>query len=845
MQSPSAYSPQELYTYRAGERLPLIKLPDQFIIRALPHQLGSLGISDAQQLSSKSSRISCRSQDLESLMAQARCLAPTYHAYEIVRTGEDFLITDRVLVSFETAPSETQLGEFLGQYGLVQKETYSDRDFLLQLTDHTGINPIKLIVLLNESEPLIQTADHDLNYVDEIFSVTLPTDPAYQQQWHLHEQLRHPNFDRRASSNTEKAWHLLGHFGSADVVIGVTDDGCKIDHPDFNSAQKFAGWGYFTETRLVTRGDIDANPAQMFEPGADHGTACAGVVAAEVDATLTVGAAPGCRLLPIKWQSQNGGLFISDSKLLKALNYLADKIDVMSNSWGKIPVGTWSTLVIRRITDLAQTGGRRGKGIIFLWAAGNSNCPIDHLSSIEVPYTNGWEFRPNGSQVWIGVRTTRTYRNNLTEIPGVMHIAAINSVAQRSHYSNYGKGISLCAPSNNVHTYLRLPVKGLGITTTSGMGQLFTDGFGGTSSATPLIAGIAGLVISANPSLTALEVISILKRTASKDLNFEGYPRTPGANYDQRPHWDVSPIAPYGRGEFQENRTDPDGSWSPWFGYGKVDAQAAVAAAQALLPDSPSVDDSATSQHLAYQSTPNLAIPDNNSQGIEDRIAIAESAILHNLEVSVNISHSWIGDLRIQLVSPDGTTVELHNRTGSSQSNLKETYTPLSLPALGNFKNRPIQGEWQLQVRDLAAQDTGNLKSWSLALTTAAGAIMAEETAGVAIPDFDREGIIRTLTLPDTVTIKNFEVFVDISHPNIGDLLVSLVTPQGIPITLHNQTGGGLDNLNRAWSDQDNLNLQALQGKNAGGTWQLRVADQANQNKGKLNHWRLSVKPEV
>jgi subtilisin family serine protease len=184
----------------------------------------------------------------------------------------------------------------------------------------------------------------------------------------------------------------------------------------------------------------------MYETGSDHGTACAGVIAAEIDAALTVGAAPGCRLLPIKWESDGGALFISDSKLLTALNYLADKVDVMSNSWGRTPVSTWSTMVTRRVTELARNGGRRGKGIVFLWAAGNENCPVDHVAAEEVPYTPGWDFRSNGSQVWVGVRTTRFFRNNLVDIPGVIHIAAITSLAQRSHYSNYGKGISLCAP---------------------------------------------------------------------------------------------------------------------------------------------------------------------------------------------------------------------------------------------------------------------------------------------------------------------------------------------------------------------------------------------------------------
>jgi hypothetical protein len=83
-------------------------------------------------------------------------------------------------------------------------------------------------------------------------------------------------------------------------------------------------------------------------------------------------------------------LFISDSKLLTALNFVANKVDVLSNSWGSTPTTLWPVQVINRITELAQTGGRRGRGIVFLWAAGNENCPISHQAQIDVPFDSGW-----------------------------------------------------------------------------------------------------------------------------------------------------------------------------------------------------------------------------------------------------------------------------------------------------------------------------------------------------------------------------------------------------------------------------------------------------------------------
>ena len=823
---------QDCYTYRAGRKVLLHKQPDQFVVRAPPEKLKEQGIHDVEQVSPSSSRVTIRASELEPMMSRARFIAPTHHAYSIAETGQEFLVTDRVFVTFREPLPSDQVDAFAALYGLILKETYSDRDYLFQLTDHTGMNPLKLVVKLTEDEPLVETVEHDLNRRVSTYQFSLPTDPTFARQWHLHTRLTDPAFDPRSSSRCEEAWQLLNHFGSADVVVGITDDGCKLDHPDFDSPGKFAGWGYFRGQRLITHTDIDANPSEMYKPGSNHGTSCAGVIGAEVDAVLTVGAAPGCRLLPIQWESSGPSLFISDSKMLTVLNTIADKVDVLSNSWGNVPDNLWALNVVNRIQALAQSGGRRARGIVFLWAAGNENCPIQHTAAVDVPYTRGWD--PNGAPVWVGVQTARQFRNNLVGIPGVMHVAALASDAQRSHYSNYGTGIVICAPTNNAHEYRRLTVTGLGITTTTGSADGVTNQFGGTSSATPLVAGIAALTISANPDLTAVEVISILKQTASKDINQAGYPRTPPASFDPSPTWDVSPIAPFDRGDFTNN-AGADGSWSPWFGHGRVNASGAVA--EALRRRAPQAQ-----QTFRKTSTPALAIPDNNATGVRDTINFPDAANLASIKISVDVTHTFIGDLRLTLMAPSGTNVVLHNRNGGNADNIQRSFDLSSTPGLAALSGQSIQGNWTLLVQDLAAIDLGKLNRWELEIGGQVGAVVeVQETPGMMIPDNNPSGIERTLTITESGQVKEISVSVDITHTYIGDLLVSLVSPSGTNVALHQRAGGSADNLIATYTAATTPGLQALRGQALQGAWKLKVADLEAVDVGKLNRWGLKI----
>jgi subtilisin-like proprotein convertase family protein/subtilisin family serine protease len=824
-----------LYTYQHGRKLRLEKASDEFVVRANPETMQRLGFSDSDTTSPASRRVTVAPEDLESEMARTREVTTAHHAYYLEGTDEEFLITDRILVRFRHDPTAEELDAFRARYALVERERYSSRDFLFQLTIYTGMNPVKLVVKLVEDErDLVELAEHDLNHRMSTYSLTLPTDPLYNAQWHLH---RHPGsnsqIDPRSCACCEDAWRLLDNFGDNQVVIGFTDDGCKLDHSDLSASGKFTNWGYFVGTRLVRQADPDANPALMYQPGANHGTSCGGVMAGGVDGLLTVGAAPGVRLLPIRWESQGAGLFISDSKFRTVLDFVADKVDVLSNSWGAPRQNLWSTFVQDRLRELGRSGGRRGKGIVFLWAAGNDNSPIHHTADVDVPYTSGWRRDSNGNVTWIGVSRSRTFTNNLVGIDGVLHVAAICSTARRSHYSNYGTGVGICAPSSNTHKYNRMTVPGLGITTATGEIAGVTDQFGGTSSATPLVAGIAALVISANPDLSALQVIEILKRTASKDLDTTGYARTPAwPAIDPDSSWDVSPVAPFDTGVFRDTGS-PDGTWSPWFGHGRVDAREAVERAMSLRRKSSSV--------IAPSSTPNRTIPDNRTGGITDTIIVLDSALLRTIEVTVAIRHPWSGDLRVRLRTPSGKFVVLHNRTGASARDIRRTYKSADLSDLANLAGESVKGQWTLQAEDLAAADEGVLERWEMKLSVVPAPLLFSESPGASIPDGGPAGLTRTLVVPAGTMARDLTVSVQAAHPSVADLRITVTPPGGGSVLLAEAGTLPGDAVRMTWSSANTPGLAALRNRDAGGVWTLKVVDTVAQNAGKLESWNLSV----
>ena len=257
--------------------------------------------------------------------------------------------------------------------------------------------------------------------------------------------------------------------------------------------------------------------------------------------------------------------------------------------------------------------------------------------------------------------------------------------------------------------------------------------------------------------------------------------------------------------------------------------------------EEPTVPEPGPGEDVEVSVQPSLAIPDRDAAGVSSTLAVPLEGELLALAITVDITHTYRGDLDVALVAPDSTRVALSQRAGGSLDDIKETWQAPQHVGLAQLLGRPAGGTWTLLVRDLASRDVGTLNSWTLAATVAAAAptIQAEAEPGLAIPDNDRAGVRSELAVPTGGPVTSAVLEVDITHSYVGDLEVTLVHPDGTTAKLHRRSGGSADNLVRSYTSDGGGPMTPFVGKPAAGTWALQVADLAGLDVGKLNRWKL------
>ena len=260
------------------------------------------------------------------------------------------------------------------------------------------------------------------------------------------------------------------------------------------------------------------------------------------------------------------------------------------------------------------------------------------------------------------------------------------------------------------------------------------------------------------------------------------------------------------------------------------------------------VGEVATGQTASGQASPGLQIPDNNQSGVSSSIALNQAGFARRIRAGVDIKHTFIGDLEVELVSPSGDRALIHNRQGGGQDNLRQTYDSAANPALAALTGKPAAGNWELRVRDLDAQDTGRLDTWNIEIEVdgTGNQVERHETEpNLDIPDNNPIGISSSLAFTNQGTTRQVKLAVQIDHTYIGDLRVELVSPSGRRALLHAQTGGSADNLVLSLDSNTPASpLLPLVGQPVQGNWVLRVTDVVAQDVGKLKKWSLELTPQ-
>ncbi|HSF90535.1 MAG TPA: proprotein convertase P-domain-containing protein, partial [Saprospiraceae bacterium] len=122
------------------------------------------------------------------------------------------------------------------------------------------------------------------------------------------------------------------------------------------------------------------------------------------------------------------------------------------------------------------------------------------------------------------------------------------------------------------------------------------------------------------------------------------------------------------------------------------------------------------SADIMLEESPGVSIPDNNPAGIERKLNSTTTGTIRDIKVEIDITHTFISDLIVNLVSPAGTAITLHNLSGGNADNIIKTYQVSNLPALATLEGGPIQGDWKLKISDVAGQDVGKLNRWKLTI---------------------------------------------------------------------------------------------------------------------------------
>lgn len=479
-------------------------------------------------------------------------------------------------------------------------------------------------------------------------------DPIHESphvMW-LEKQVAKKRFLREYTAPTDplyrNQWHLKNTAG-VDVNVepvwadGISGDGVTIAMVDdgLQRTHPDISPNYCAECSH----DFNEND-EIPDPhtGDDHGTSAGGVAAASANnGVCGSGAAPKAKLGGIRLIAD----FTTDAQEAHGLSFKTDKNFIYSNSWGPNDdgrrlekPGSLTQKAMKNATEF----GRDGKGSIYVWAGGNGRSSGDNCN-----YDG--------------------YANSRLTIA----IGAVDYLGKQSYYSENCAALIACAPSSG---------SSKAITTTDLLGASgtangdCTSSFGGTSAAAPLVAGIVALILEANPNLGWRDVQDIFVATSRITDSADGDWWTNGAGYHHNHK----------------------------YGFGLVDAAAAVTAAKARTQNLPTLKSIDTQLQNSGK-----ALADNSK--VSASVRITDNIIVETVEITFSATHSYRGNLYITLKSPKGTVSVLQENHADRSANI-DGWVYTTVRSWGEES----QGEWTLTVEDKVAGNTGTWNSWKLTI---------------------------------------------------------------------------------------------------------------------------------
>ena len=611
-------------------------------------------------------------------------------------------------------------------------------------------------------DPAVLYAEPD--YQVTVDADRLPNDPNFSSLWGMNNTGQAGGVVD-ADIDAPQAWGVS--VGSGATVIAVIDTGIDYRHPDlaaniWTNTDEIAGNGidddrngYVDDIRGYDFANNDADP--LDDNG--HGTHVSGTIAAVGNNGVGVaGVLWNAKLMALKFLNASGSGSVSGA--VAALNYaVANGAVISNNSWGG---GGFSSALDTAIRNA------RAAGHIFVAAAGNAGANNNTTANYPANYNYDNVVAVAAVDRSNNLASFSNYGSTSVELaaPGV----AILSTTPNGTYSTYD-GTSMATPHvtgalalvrelRPDWTYRQVidrvlatvdPLTSLqGKTITGGrlnVGRA-VDGLG-----TPATDATGPRVLSARKLGPSDSVMDGVELTFSEAINAASFTTSDvtltGPSGAAIPISSVLPVTTSGNTVFNVRFASQSalGVYTIRVGPAVNDlaGNPMNQNQNAINGESPADQYVATynlssSSSTTFRSadTP-LAIPDGGA--ITSRIVVSQNLRINDLNVSLNISHTYDRDLTVTLTSPTGQVITLVNRRGGAGDNFSNTVfddqaaTAIALggaPFSGSYRpetalnvvnGTSAQGTWTLTVRDQALLDVGALNAWSLVIE---GAVISQ-----------------------------------------------------------------------------------------------------------------------